>query len=123
MKKAISIFMLLFTFGVAANAQTKTAPTPAPVKDMVKKETKPQNAAAYACPKCYNITKGEGQCADCKVAKVQLGTYYCPKCNMSGGAKHGNCTMCKSANMQMTRKYCASKAGTPVKEMQTKKAA
>lgn len=127
MKKTISIFMLLFTLVVVANAQTKTAttavPAPAPAKDMVKKEAKPQNAAAYSCPKCFHITKGEGQCTECKVAKVQLGSYYCPKCNMNGGAKPGNCTMCKTANVQMTRKYCSAKAGTPAKEMHPKKAA
>ncbi len=123
MKKILSIFMLLFTVGIAANAQTTTAPTSAPVKDMVKKEAKPQNPAAYACPKCFHISKGEGQCTDCKIAKVQLGTYYCPKCNMSGGVKPGSCTMCKSPNVQMTRKYCAAKGGTPVKEMHPKKAA
>ncbi len=120
MKKIILAAIMLLSISVATKAQSTSTPV---AVDKVKKETKQQNPAAYACPKCYHITKGEGQCTDCKMAKVQLGTYYCPKCNMAGGSKPGNCSMCKSPNVQMTRKYCAAHGGTPVKEMQHKKAA
>lgn len=65
-----------------------------------------QNPAAYACPKCYAISKGVGQCEHCKADKVQLGTYYCPACAKASGAKAGKCATCGAATVQMTRKLC-----------------
>lgn len=67
-----------------------------------------QNPAAWACPKCFNITKDGGKCANCQADKVQLGTYYCKACMKSTGDKAGKCPTCNAATVQMTRKYCAS---------------
>ena len=111
MKKLMVLFFAL-CFGFALQAQTTTDATTAKV---VKKQ-QVQNPAAYACPKCFHISKGAGQCPDCKVEKVQLGTYYCPKCLKGTGAKPGNCPDCKTATVQMTRKYCAKMGGTPTKK-------
>ena len=74
MKKLMVLFFAL-CFSYALQAQTTA--TDATAKTAVKKH-QVQNPAAYACPKCYHISKGSGQCPDCKVEKVQLGTYYCP---------------------------------------------
>ena len=104
MKKLLVLFAALF-FSYAMQAQT-TAPAETTTKTVVKKQ-QVQNPAAYACPKCFQISKGSGQCPMCKTDKIQLGTYYCPKCDKATGAKAGNCPDCKTATVQMTRKYCA----------------
>src|SRR5579864_8975353 len=67
-----------------------------------------QNPAAWACPKCFKITKDGGTCADDNTAKVQLGTYYCEHCVKATGNKPGKCPSCGAATTQMTRKFCAS---------------
>ena len=118
MKKLMVLFFAI-CFGYALQAQT-TAPVQAPVKTVVKKQ-QAQNPAAYACPKCFKISKGSGQCETCKMDKVQLGNYYCPKCMKGTGAKAGNCPDCKGVAVQMTRKYCAKMGGTPIKKDHTEK--
>ncbi|MBS1512497.1 MAG: hypothetical protein JST86_16755 [Bacteroidetes bacterium] len=103
MKKVLIVFAaLLMLAATGVKAQTTTADA---TKTAVKKQV--QNPAAYACPKCYHITKGAGQCEMCKMDKVQLGTYFCPKCMKGTGAKAGKCPTCNGATVQMTRKYCA----------------
>jgi Zn finger protein HypA/HybF involved in hydrogenase expression len=115
MKKLISLSLVIL-FGLALHAQPTTTESAKPV---VKKQV--QNPAAYACPKCFHISKGAGLCPDCKQEKVQLGTYYCTKCLKSTGTKPGDCPMCKTATVQMTRKYCAKMGGTPLKNTPTAK--
>ena len=66
-----------------------------------------QNPAAYACPKCFMISKGAGKCEHCQMDKVQLGTYFCPGCLKAMGNKPGKCPSCQKTTVQMTRKYCA----------------
>jgi rubrerythrin len=65
------------------------------------------NAASWACPKCFAITKDSGQCAMDKTDKVQLGTYYCDHCMKGTGTKPGKCPTCGAPTTQMTRKLCA----------------
>ena len=115
MKKLLPLaFVLLAGFtGYAQTTTVKPTKTDSKESNVVKVQT--QNPAAYACPKCYKISKGSGQCPDCKVDKVQLGTYYCTKCLKSTGAKPGNCPTCNTATTQITRKYCAKMGGTPLK--------
>jgi hypothetical protein len=115
MKKLMVLFFVL-CFSYASHAQI-TATTGKTEKTIVKKQ-QVQNPAAYACPKCFHISKGSGQCPDCKIDKVQLGTYYCPKCMKATGTKSGNCPDCKTITTQMTRKYCAKMGGTPLKTEQ-----
>ena len=85
-----------------------------PVTDMPVKTVKTvkakqvANPAAYACPKCFMISKGAGKCEHCQADKVQLGTYYCTSCMKSTSNKPGKCPTCNAATVQMTRKYCAS---------------
>ncbi len=112
MKKLIVLFVAV-CFGFALQAQT-VATAPAAATTTAKK-VQTQNPAAYACPKCFMVSKGAGQCAMCKTDKVQLGTYFCPKCMKSAGAKAGTCADCKGATVQMTRKYCAANGGTPLR--------
>jgi hypothetical protein len=69
------------------------------------------NAASYGCPKCFEITKAGGMCANDQTEMVQLGTYYCEKCVKSTGAKPGKCGSCSGATTQMTRKACAKHHG------------
>jgi hypothetical protein len=78
------------------------------------------NAAAYACPTCYAITKEGGKCAMDQTEMVQLGTYYCEKCVKGTGTKAGKCGSCSGATTQMTRKKCAKQNGI---KMPVKKAA
>jgi rubrerythrin len=82
--------------------------TPAAVVDTAKKAANKhvQNPAAWACPKCFKITKDGGTCADDNTAKVQLGTYYCEHCMKTTGNKPGKCPSCGNATTQMTRKLC-----------------
>jgi lipopolysaccharide biosynthesis regulator YciM len=124
MVKKILSLALTMVVGLAIHAQTAaTAPAKPSVSkatDVVKVQT--QNPAAYACPKCFKISKGAGQCPDCKVEKVQLGTYYCTKCMKATGAKPGNCPTCNTATTQMTRKYCAKMGGTPLRDKPAPKA-
>ncbi|GAC1396006.1 MAG: hypothetical protein NVSMB63_16390 [Sediminibacterium sp.] len=94
-----------FTITVAGFAQQKPAPAPAAAKAKTAKQV--QNPAAWACPKCYTITKDGGQCAHCKMDKVQLGTYYCTHCMKASGAKAGKCAACGMATTQMTRKLAS----------------
>jgi hypothetical protein len=77
------------------------------------------NAAAWACPKCFDITKAGGNCAQDQTDMVQLGSYYCEKCVKATGDKAGNCSSCSEKTVRMTRKRCAQKNG----RMQAKKAA
>ena len=90
---------LMYAQKMTTTTVTKTE-TPGKMKQM-------PNPAAYACPKCFDITKGAGKCAKCGVDKVQLGTYYCPNCMKNTGNKPGKCPTCNGATVQMTRKYCA----------------
>jgi hypothetical protein len=113
--KKITVLFFSLCFGVMLHAQTAAdAPVKKETKEMDKKQGQ-QNPAAYACPKCFQITKGSGKCQMCKIDKVQLGTYYCPKCIKATGTKAGTCPVCKTATVQMTRKYCAKMGGTPMK--------
>ncbi len=117
MKKLMLLFVAFLTIGFAANAQTTTTPA----KQEAKKQV--QNPAAYACPKCFHISKGAGKCPDDGTEKVQLGTYYCTHCMKSTGTKPGKCPSCGMETTQITRKYCAAHGGTPLKDKQTAKAA
>ena len=104
MKKIILISLVVLA------AMGSTAQTTAPVAVKKTEAAKPNqvaNPAAYACPKCYTISKGAGKCDHCQVDKVQLGTYYCYKCQKSTGTKPGPCPVCKGETVQITRKYCA----------------
>jgi hypothetical protein len=75
------------------------------------------NAAAWACPKCFDITKAGGTCAHDQTDMVQLGTYYCDKCVKATGSKSGKCGTCSNQTVQMTRKLCAKHNGKmPVKK-------
>ncbi|MES2004536.1 MAG: hypothetical protein V4450_08445 [Bacteroidota bacterium] len=100
----VSLFSL---FIVTCFAQQKPMDKAGSTATAVQKEKQVQNAAAWACPKCYAITKEGGQCANCKMDKVQLGTYYCTHCMKGTGAKAGKCPTCSMATTQMTRKLCA----------------
>jgi hypothetical protein len=103
--KKILTFLFVMVAAINVNAQTNTV---APVaKNTVAKVKQVQNPAAYACPKCFEISKGAGKCAHCGIDKVQLGTYYCYKCQKSTGTKPGPCPVCKGETVQITRKYCA----------------
>lgn len=117
MKKIMMLLVAVLMIGFVANAQT--AP-PAPAAKTTKQV---QNPAAYACPKCFQITKGAGSCASDGTAKVQLGTYYCTHCMKSTGAKPGKCPTCSGETTQITRKYCAKMGGTPSKTTKPAKAA
>ena len=106
MKKLLLSGIVLLT---AAFSYAQPAVTTAPVKtDKTVKVKQVQNPAAYACPKCYMISKGAGKCEHCQADKVQLGTYYCPACMKATGAKAGKCPSCSKETVQMTRKYCAA---------------
>jgi hypothetical protein len=63
------------------------------------------NAAAWACPKCFAITKEGGQCAKDQTDKVQLGSYYCRHCIKATGIKPGKCTTFAAPAVQMTVSY------------------
>lgn len=113
MKKLIlSALILISALSGFAQVKVTDPPVHAPKTENTKKI---QNPAAYACPKCYAITKGAGKCATCNVDKVQLGTYYCPMCQKSTGAKAGKCPTCGMKTTQMTRKYAASHSGAKMK--------
>jgi hypothetical protein len=71
------------------------------------KVKKMANPAAWACPKCFMITKEGGQCSMDQTDKVQLGTYYCDHCMKGTGTKAGKCASCANPTVQMTRKLCA----------------
>jgi hypothetical protein len=79
------------------------------------------NAAHWACPKCYSITKAGGVCAADQTDMVQLGTYYCAACVKATGSKPGKCATCSMATTQMTRKLCAKH--NHAEKMPVKKAA
>ena len=113
MKKLTFLLSLMF-FGFIAFAQQ----TPASATDTAKKAMNKhvQNPAAWACPKCFKITKDGGTCADDNTAKVQLGTYYCDHCMKATGNKPGKCGTCGAATTQMTRKLCAQHTAAPVKK-------
>ena len=108
MKKLIQLLLALF-IAFTINAQTTAPAAQATEKTAVQKQV--QNPAAWACPKCYMITKAGGKCAHCDVDKVQLGTYYCQHCIKATGNKPGKCSMCGSETTQMTRKLCAKMGG------------
>ena len=110
MKKLFLFAITLFAAG-GIFAQTPAAPAVAPKATVAAKPKQVQNPAAYACPKCFQISKGTGKCDHCQTDKVQLGTYYCSMCVKSTGAKAGKCPSCGMATTQMTRKYCAQHAG------------
>ena len=97
---------IILMAGYCSFAQTATT-TPAPKQTATAKPKHVQNAAAYACPKCFAITKGAGKCEKDGTDKIQLGTYYCPACMKGTGTKAGKCPTCGKATVQMTRKYCA----------------
>ncbi len=111
MKKLILLLAIVF---VAAYSFAQ-----APVKDsthhMVKSK-QVQNPAAWACPKCYAISKQGGKCAADNTDMVQLGTYYCEHCVKATGTKPGKCPTCGAATTQMTRKLCAQHAAMPSKK-------
>ena len=112
MKKQV-LFLAFLCFMVFSFAQTTPAADPTKKVETVKKA---QNPAAWACPKCYKITKYGGSCAYCKVAKVQLGTYYCAHCVKATGAKAGKCPACGAATTQITRKLCSEHGSMPMKK-------
>lgn len=113
MKKLLALLSMM-AVSYIGTAQTTTTTAPAPKQIHAALSTKQasaphvQNAAAWACPKCFAITKDGGTCTHCNTAKVQLGTYYCPSCMKTTGAKPGKCPTCSGATVQMTRKLCAS---------------
>ena len=116
MKKLFFLSCLMIA-AVISFAQTTPAAAVDTAKKIVAKHV--QNPAAWACPKCYKITKDGGNCADDATAKVQLGTYYCEHCVKATGAKPGKCPTCGGATTQMTRKLCAQRtaaAAMPVKK-------
>ena len=98
--KKILLFMLMLSAGLAGFSQQTTT-----VVDTAKTAHK-QNAAAWACPSCFKITKDGGNCTTDKSAKIQLGTYYCQHCIKATGSKPGECPVCKGATTQMTRRLC-----------------
>lgn len=104
MKTILLSFFLAIAAISFAQEKTATAAAPAAAQKVTKQV---QHPAAWACPKCYAITKDGGQCASCKTDKVQLGTYYCTHCMKATGAKAGKCPACGMASTQMTRKLCA----------------
>jgi len=112
--KSLMMLFAAFLIGFTASAQAAAA-APVAAKAKTSTKTQVQNPAAYACPKCYQITKGAGKCTMDNSDKVQLGTYYCPHCMKASGAKAGKCASCGMATVQMTRKYCAKMGGTPAK--------
>lgn len=105
----LSIFSAIAMIGFAQQKPV-TATAPATAAHTTQTAKKVQNPAAWACPKCYAITKDGGQCASCKTDKVQLGTYYCTHCMKGTGTKAGKCAACSMATTQMTRKLCAEHA-------------
>ncbi len=102
MKKLILMATLLCgsLLGMAQAKTDSSTNTHAKVKKMA-------NPAAWACPKCFMITKEGGTCSMDQTAKVQLGTYYCDHCMKGTGTKAGKCADCSNATVQMTRKLCA----------------
>ena len=119
MKKLTLMIVVMFTAIFSFGQAVTEAPAVKTVKPAAAKPKQVANAAAYACQKCFAISKGEGNCEKCNVAKVQLGTYYCPMCSKGTGAKPGKCPSCSMATTQMTRKYCAkqlAKKATPAAE-------
>ena len=94
-------------------AQTKPAKVDSTKKTVAKQV---QNPAAWACPKCFMITKDGGQCPMDQTNKVQLGTYYCEHCVKATGNKPGKCPSCNGATTQMTRKLCAQHNKMPSKK-------
>jgi hypothetical protein len=94
--------MSLFSMAQADSAK-------APKQKEHKKAMQVANPAAWACPKCFAITKEGGQCAMDQTDKVQLGTYYCEHCMKATGTKPGKCATCSATATQMTRKLCAKK--------------
>ena len=113
MKKQV-LFLAFLCFMLCSFAQTSPAPVAPNKKAETVKQT--QNPAAWACPKCYKITKDGGSCTDCKVAKVQLGTYYCSHCVKATGTKAGKCPACGAATTQITRKLCSEHGAMPMKK-------
>lgn len=107
MKTILLMLCLSITGMCLAQQKPAAANATSPSAASTQKAKQVQNAAAWACPKCYAITKDGGQCASCKMDKVQLGTYYCTHCMKGTGAKAGKCPACGMATTQMTRKLCA----------------
>jgi|SRR5579871_4677326 len=107
--KKLFVLASLLTFSVLSFAQQ----TPADTAKATAKHV--QNPAAWACPKCFKITKDGGTCADDNTAKVQLGTYYCEHCVKATGNKPGKCPSCGAATTQMTRRLCASRTASAKK--------
>lgn len=85
------LLSICLAFVLVGFAQQKPATTASAAPATAEKAKHVQNPAAWACPKCYAITKDGGQCASCKTDKVQLGTYYCTHCMKGTGAKAGKC--------------------------------
>ena len=113
MKKIILVTLVVFA---SMNIIAQSAATKPVIKTEAAKPKQVANPAAYACPKCFMISKGAGKCEHCQVDKVQLGTYYCNKCQKGTGTKSGLCPNCKGETIQITRKYCAQhsmKTDTP----------
>jgi hypothetical protein len=107
MKKFMISACLSFLVVTAFAQQTPATTPPAVVKKETAKPKQVQNPAAWACPKCFMITKEGGQCSMDHTDKVQLGTYYCDQCVKATGNKPGKCPTCSKQTVQMTRKLCA----------------
>jgi hypothetical protein len=116
MKKILVMAVMLF---VTVMGMAQTADSAKVVKHGGKNHSEKvkqvSNPAAWACPKCYAITKEGGVCAADQTDKVQLGTYYCDHCMKASGNKPGKCSSCSMATVQMTRKLCA-KHNMPAKK-------
>jgi rubrerythrin len=116
MKKLSLITGFLF-IAFFSMAQVKTSVDTTAAKPVHHEKVKQvQNAAAWACPKCYTITKEGGLCAMDQTEKVQLGTYYCEHCMKGTGTKPGKCPVCSATAVQMTRKQCAKHQHMPAKK-------
>jgi hypothetical protein len=106
--KKLLLMASVMCLSLCSMAQTDSAAAP---KQNGHKEHKKgmqtANAAAWACPKCFAITKEGGQCTMDQTDKVQLGTYYCEHCMKTTGTKPGKCATCAAPAVQMTRKLCA----------------
>ena len=112
--KKILLFIAVALFAI--NSQAQQAPAAKDTAHHTMKAKQVQNPAAWACPKCYSITKAGGKCAADNTDMVQLGTYYCEHCMKASGNKPGKCATCGAATTQMTRKLCAARAAAPAKK-------
>jgi rubrerythrin len=115
--KKLALIVSFVCASLFSMAQVKTSADTTAAKPVHKEKVKQvQNAAAWACPKCYMITKEGGQCTMDQTDKVQLGTYYCEHCIKGTGTKPGKCPACSATTVQMTRKQCAKYQHMPAKK-------